>query len=100
MDSIVKIRLVVMGVIPKEFKLRKIIKWKSQLFTVQGGAHYSMNNILPDLPKYAYSDDNFRNGFPNTDRTARQSEDRNKTDLTIYLVDVPIEGNFFFPYLR
>lgn len=87
MDSIVNIRLVVMGVIPKEFKIRKIMKWKSQLFAVQGGAHYSMSGIQPDLTNYEYSDNIFRKGFPNTDQTAQQSVDRNKTDLTIYLVD-------------
>jgi hypothetical protein len=96
MESVVKIRIVVMGRIPDELNLRKLLKWKSKLFAVSSSKqHHSMNNMQPDISSFYYSDVLLRTNFPNASQVEKIAGDDNKTDLTIYLVDIPIEGNYF-----
>lgn len=97
MKSMVKIRIVLVGVTLTKFQVKRLAKWKSDLFcVVSDNGHYSFdNNKKPDLPRFAYSDDYFKLHLPSDAQVSQQAKDKQKADLIVYIVDAPIEGNWY-----
>lgn len=90
----VNVRLVFVGKIPAELNVKKVVKWKSSLFKVLPNVKYPLN-LTPDIIPWGYSDVNLTKGFPSADKIKQQTQDGKEADLTFYIIDAPIQDNWF-----
>lgn len=90
----VNVRLVVIGKIPAELNVKKVVKWKSNLFNVLPEVKYPLN-LTPDIMPWGYSDGNLAKGLPSAEKIRQQTKDGKDADLTFYIIDAPIQNNWF-----
>ena len=91
----VNVRLVTIGKLPPEMNVKEVLRWKSDLFRVLPEVSNYPINLTPDWGDWGYSDNNFRLNLPTEEEITLQTKDNKKADLTIYLMDTLIEGNWF-----
>ena len=91
MEEKVNVRIVAMGSIIEELDVQRIKGWKSSLFHVEEsiGRHYlPQKSDLEYDDLWAYSDDLLSQTLPKT-------EWHDGLDLTLYILDAPLEDNYF-----
>ena len=81
----ITIKLITIGHLPANFNKRKIEKWKTKLFKIDGNIE---NYSLPtnsDGINWEFSDENLKHVIPKF----------NNCDFTIAIVNVPLEDNYY-----
>lgn len=90
----VNVRLVFIGKVPAELNVKKVMNWKSNLFKLYPEVKYPLN-LTPDIHPWGYSDINLSANLPSTAKVKQQSKDNQEAELTFYIIDAPIEDNWF-----
>lgn len=90
----VNVRLVFVGKVPVELNVEKVYNWKSNLFKILPDVRYPLN-LTPDITPWGYSDANLNMGLPSATKVKQQTRDGKDVDLIFYIIDAPIEDNWF-----
>lgn len=85
MTNKVRIKLVTIGYLPKDFRINKITSWKSQVFELAGKVENFSLRTNADGENWDFSDDLISNQLPTSAGA----------DFVIALVNVPIENNWY-----
>ena len=89
----VNVRLVFIGKNPPELDVRNVTSWKSDLFKIYPEVRYPLN-LTPDIYPWGYSDVYLSKNLPSVAKVTQQTKDNQKTDLTFYIIDAPLENNW------
>lgn len=91
----VNIKIVIYGNLKDTIDTRRIIRWKSKLFSVSPAIAAYCINTRSDISNWGFSDKNLKAHLP----SLKTVNDSNKTgrdaDLVVYLTNIPLENNFF-----
>ncbi|UPQ76852.1 hypothetical protein [Chryseobacterium nepalense] len=81
----IKLKLVILGNVPIEFKTKTLIKWKSELFDVEKTIDKYSINYNSDSKDWEYSDQNIENQLP----------DNFNGDILFAITNVPLQDNYY-----
>lgn len=81
-----KINLITIGHLPLHIDFKKILAWESELFELVGNIDNISLRCDSDIEGWTFSDELLKDHFPIETRA----------DFTVAIVNVPIEGNFYF----
>ena len=91
----VNIRLVAVGIVGIDWGFKKVEGWDSALFKVISKTISMPLDFEPDM-NWAYVDSSLRQKLPSSEHIASLCENHEDTaDLTFYVMDAPIAGNWF-----
>ena len=93
MEKKVNIRIVAMGSIISELDTKRIKNWKSELFNiemVEERGYLPQKSDLEYEDSWAYSDDLLETELPNI-----KPSGGNGLDLTVYILDAPLEEDYY-----
>lgn len=91
----VNIRLVTIGRNISNFDIEKIIKWKSEVYTIVYTQPHDIS-AGADLSSWGYSDKLLEEILPSNDALQNSSQHRDTPiDITIFVIDAPLYNNYF-----
>lgn len=92
----VVVYLAFIGNIIHELDTLKIKKWKSSLFQLEYNfdSIYSLS-VNSDTDSWGYSDETLKKSLPDMDIIKHDSHIQGKIDLIIYVLDIPLQDNYF-----
>lgn len=91
----INIRIVTIGKSISDLDIIKIRKWESRLFVILDEIRNYTLNTDSDAHLWAYSDKNLQKSLPTPEQTLNDSDSKKKSDITIYVLDVQLENNYF-----
>lgn len=81
----IKIKIILLGRPPENFRPRKVPRWTSAIFEIKSGLDYHALRCQSDLPNWTFSDCRLNTQLPQIDNS----------ELLIAIVNVPLEDNWF-----
>lgn len=92
----VKVKIAVIGGISQELKDKKLLKWKSDVFSICGDIVKCNLNAQPDLEyNRGFSDETLKQCLPTLEQIRTNSNNKDNWDITIYVMSVPLQGNYY-----
>lgn len=93
--KMVKVKLVVIGGISKELNLKRVLEWKSGMFSIcQDIVRFNLNSY-PDLPHRGFSDNNLEHCLPTMEQINKNSDNNEDWNITFYVMSIPLEDNYY-----
>lgn len=80
-----KIKIIILGYIPKELDINKLKKWNSDLFEISKVDYLNLN-CNSDINNWAYSDKMFKKLLENIN---------DGTDFVLVIANIPLENQYF-----
>lgn len=86
----IKIKIIILGNLPRRFKIEKIQNWKSNLFTIDKNIDYHSLTCDSDIDNWGYSDELISEQLPEFEEAS----------FLIALTNVPLENNWYSRRLK